>query len=218
MPLLTGHSHRVRRQAAAHHFSPRRIGAHHQEMERVATTLLDNLDRHGPAADLVEELALPFASLSLGRLLGIADDDAIRLGRLTRQAGGAFDQFTTASQHARTAAADAELVSRLTTIITGNDTTSDTLATLAGSGTCTDQQETIGSAVMLFAAGVDSPASMAGLGTKLLLAHPDQATLLRQQPELAPRAAAEILRYEPPVQLVARAAHTAAELEGQPVP
>ena len=38
-------------------------------------------------------------------VLGIADDEAIRLGRLTRQVSDAFDQFATARQHARTAAA-----------------------------------------------------------------------------------------------------------------
>jgi hypothetical protein len=42
-------------------------------MERAADALLDDLDRAGPAVDLVERRALPFASLSLGRLLGIAD-------------------------------------------------------------------------------------------------------------------------------------------------
>ena len=135
-------------------------------MERAADALLrPDLDRPaGPVVDLVERLALPFASLSLGRLLGIADDEAIRLGRLTRQVSGAFDQFATARQHARTAAAGAELVDRLTAIISGQRGASDLLAGLAGSGTTADEQELIGSAVMLFAAGVDSPASMVGPG------------------------------------------------------
>jgi cytochrome P450 len=218
LPLLTGPSHRTHRRAAAHHFSAQRIKAHRLEMGRAADALLDDLDRPGPAIDLVERLALPFASLSLGRLLDIADDEAIRLGRLTRQVSGAFDQFATASQHARTAAAGAELVDRLTLIISGPGGASDLLASLAGSGTAADEQELIGSAVMLFAAGVDSPASMVGLGTQLLVRHRDQATLLRRRPELAPRAVAEILRYEPPVQLVARAALEPVELEGRPVP
>jgi cytochrome P450 len=218
LPLLTGPSHRAHRQAAARHFSPRRIEAHRRQMERAADALLDELDHWGPAVDLVDRLALPFASLSLGRLLGIADDEAIRLGRLTRQVSGAFDQFATASQHARTAAAGAELVDRLTVIISGQRGAGDLLASLAGSGASADEQELIGSAVMLFAAGVDSPASLVGLGTLLLLRHPDQATRLRRQPELAPRAIAEMLRFEPPVQLVARAALKPAELEGRPIP
>jgi len=218
MPLLTGQSHRAHRQAAAHHFSPRRIEAYRDEMERVAAALLDELDDLGPAVDLVERLALPFASLSLGRLLGISDDEAIRLGQLTRQVSGAFDQFATTRQHARTAAAGAELVDRLTVIVGGRAGASDLLASLAGDGASADEQRLVGSAVLLFAAGVDSPASMVGLGTQLLLGHPDQASLLRRQPALAPRAVAEILRYEPPVQLVARVALEPAELEGRPVP
>ncbi|HEX4093695.1 MAG TPA: cytochrome P450 [Trebonia sp.] len=218
LPLLTGPSHRAHRQAAAHHFSPRRIEAYRRDMERAADALLDDLDRPGPPVDLVERLALPFASLSLGRLLGIADDEAIRLGRLTRQVSGVFDQFATAGQHARTAAAGAELVGRLTMVIAGQRGAGGLLASLAGGGAAADEQEILGSAVMLFAAGVDSPASMVGLGTQLLLRHPDQAALLRRRPELAPRAVAEILRYEPPVQLVARAALEPVELEGRPVP
>ena len=91
-------------------------------------------------------------------------------------------------------------------IVAGQGGSNDLLASLAGSGTGAGEQELVGSAMLLFAAGVDSPASMVGLGTKLLLDHPDQASLLRQRPDLAPRAVAEILRYEPPVQLVARAA------------
>jgi cytochrome P450 len=218
MPLLTGQSHRAHRQAAAHHFSPRSIETYRDEMERVAFTLLDDLEGLAPAVDLVEKLALPFASLSLGRLLGIADDETIRLGRLTRQVSGAFDQFATAGQHEKIAAAGAELVRRLTVIVAGLGGSSDLLASLAGGGTGADEQELVGSAVMLFGAGVDSPASLVGLGTKLLLSHPDQASLLRQRPDLAPSAVAEILRYEPPVQIVARAALEPAELEGMPVP
>jgi cytochrome P450 len=218
MPLLTGQSHRTHRQAAAYHFSCRRIGAYRDEIERVASTLLDGLDDRGPNVDLVEQLALPFASLSLGRLLGIADDEAIRLGRLTRQVGAAFDQFATVRQHKRTATAGAELVERLTVIVAGHQRTSELLASLAGGGANADEQALVGSAVLLFAAGVDSPASMVGLGTKLFLEHPDQASLLCRQPDLAPRAVAEVLRYEPPVQLVARAALEPAELEGRRVP
>jgi cytochrome P450 len=218
MPLLTGESHRAHRQAASHHFSPRSIEAYRDEMERVASTLLDDLEDLAPTVDLMAELAIPFASLALGRLLGIADDEAIRLGWLTRQASSAFEQFATARQHESIAEAGAVLVERLTVIVAGQGGSNDLLASLAGSGTGAGEQELVGSAMLLFAAGVDSPASMVGLGAKLLLDHPDQAGLLRQRPDLAPRAAAEILRYEPPVQLVARAALESTEMEGRPVP
>jgi cytochrome P450 len=171
--------------------------------------------------DLVENLAIPFAALSLGRLLDIDDDEAIRLGRLARQAGGVFEQFATARQHRVIAAAGEELVDRLTVIVAGrrgNSAGDDLLASLAASETGSDEQELVGAAALLFGAGFDSPASMVGLGTKLLLEHPHQADLIREYPDMASRAVTEILRYEPPVQLVVRAALEPAELEGREVP
>jgi cytochrome P450 len=228
MVFRSGRNHRERRQVASRHFAPRQIGAYRRELERIATMLIDDLASGAGSApgnapvDLMENLALPFASLSLGRLLGIADDEAITLGRLARQAGGVFEQFATARQHQTIAAAGEELVERLTAIVAGrrgHSAVSDLLADLADSETGTDEQELVGAAVLLFGAGFDSPASMVGLGTKLLLDHPAQAALLRDMDgDDAGRAVAEILRYEPPVQLVARAAVKPAELEGWPVP
>jgi cytochrome P450 len=218
MVFRTGKSHRERRQIASRHFVPRHIGTYHAELERIADQLLDQLPYE---TDLVESLAIPFAGLSLGRLLGIADDEAIRLGRLARQAGGVFEQFATARQHAQIAAAGEELVARLTRIVAdhrGHEQANDLLASLAASDAGADEQELVGAAVLLFGAGFDSPASMVGLGTKLLLDHPDQAALIRARHDVAPKAVAEILRYEPPVQLVVRAALEPAELEGWPVP
>jgi cytochrome P450 len=213
MVFRTGQDHRERRQTAFRHFAPRYIGTYRAELERIADMLIDRLAAREGATDLVEHLALPFAGLSLGGLMGIDDDEAIRLGRLARQAGGVFEQFASARQHETIAAAGEELVGRLATIVqTAHE--NDLLASLAG----TDEQELVGAAVLLFGAGFDSPASMVGLGTKLLLDHPDQASLVRERPDLAPRAVAEILRYEPPVQLVVRAALQPAELEGWPVP
>jgi cytochrome P450 len=210
MVFRTGKDHRQRRQTASRHFAPRHIGTYRAELESIADMLIDRMDG---TVDLIEELALPFAGLSLGRLMGIADDEAIQLGRLARQAGGVFEQFASAKQHETIAAAGEELVDRLTGIVKTAD--SDLLASLAASAAGADQQELVGAAVLLFGAGFDSPASMVGLGTKLLLDHPDQARLVPGNPA---RAVAEILRYEPPVQLVVRAALQPAELEGWPVP
>src|SRR5581483_7307495 len=88
------------------------------------------------------------------------------------------------------------------------------LARLAASQAGAGAEEQLGMAVLLFGAGFDSPASMVGLGTRLLLEHPRQAWILAADDELAPNAVGEILRYEPPVQLVARTALEPVELAG----
>jgi cytochrome P450 len=226
MVFKSGPSHRESRQAAARHFAPRQLAAYADELGEIAGVLVDRLAGHGTGpVDLVEHLALPFAALSLGRLLAIPDDEAIRLGRLARQAGGVFEQFLTVEQHTLVARAGEELAGRLATLVEPGssgpgrrDGTRDhLLGRLAAGRGGGDEQDRLGAAILLFGAGFDSPASMVGLGTRLLLEHPGQAALVAGEADAAPRAVAEILRYEPPVQLVARTALRTAELGGREI-
>ncbi len=234
MVFRAGPAHRERRQAASRHFAPAQIARYRDELDQLAGQLIDRLATRGPGpVDLMEHLALPFAALSLGRLLAIEDTEAIRLGRLARQVGTAFEQFALADQHANVTRAGEELVARLAVIVSGRAGAGhdNLLAQLAASHAGADETEQLGAAVLLFGAGFDSPATMVGLGTKLLLEHPLQARLVAQcwprgddppgtprGPGVAAGAVAEILRYEPPVQLVARTALQPAELEGHEVP
>jgi len=221
MVFRAGAAHRESRQAASRHFAPAQTARYRDELDQLAGQLVGRLAAHGPGpVDLMEHLALPFAALSLGRLLAIDDDEAIRLGRLARQVGTAFEQFASAEQHVNVTRAGEELVRRLAVIVAGRPggAQDNLLARLAASHAGADEAEQLGAAVLLFGAGFDSPASMVGLGTRLLLEHPRQARLVADEPGIAARAVAEILRYEPPVQLVARTALEPAELAGQPVP
>jgi len=221
MVFRAGPSHRERRQVASPHFTTRQLSPFRGELSQIADMLMDRLATHGSGpVDLMEHLALPFAALSLGRLLAIGDDEAIRLGRLARPAGPVFEQFATAEQHRVVVSAGEELAGRLAAIVAGprGAAEDNLLAKLAAGHAGADEQEQLGAAVLLFGAGFDSPASLVGLGTKLLLDHPEQARLVAGRADLAPRAVEEILRYEPPVQLVVRAALEPAELEGTQIP
>jgi cytochrome P450 len=216
MVMMSGPAHRERKQVASRPFAPRSIGPFLGQLDEIVELLLDQLAGRGPGpVDLVEELAMPYASLSLCRLLAIDDDEALRLGQLARRVGVVFEQFAAADQRRSLVVAGEELVQRLAAVLAGRGGGKDNLlARVAASQAGADEQEQLGMAVLLFGAGFDSPASMVGLGTKLLLEHPRQAWLLAEDDELAPRAVAEILRYEPPVQLVVRTAHEPVELAG----
>ena len=216
MVMMSGPAHRERRQVASRPFGPRQIGAFRGQLDEITGLLLDRLAGLGPGpVDLVEELAMPFASLSLGRLLAIDDDEALRLGQLARRLGVVFEQFASASQRGNLVVYGEELVQRLAAVLAGRHGGEDNLlARVAASQAGAGPEEQLGMAVLLFGAGFDSPASMVGLGTRLLLEHPQQALMLAEDDELAPNAVAEILRYEPPVQLVARTALEPVELAG----
>jgi len=57
---------------------------------------------------------------------------------------------------------------------------------------------------MILRAGHDTTTNMIGLGTLLLLDHPEQAAAVRDDPEVVPGAIEELLRYVSPVQFAPR--------------
>lgn len=71
--------------------------------------------------------------------------------------------------------------------------------------------------LLLLAAGFETTVNLIGNGTKLLLAHPDQAARLRDDPSLWPNAVDEILRLDSPVQRTGRVAARDTEVCGYPV-
>jgi cytochrome P450 len=70
----------------------------------------------------------------------------------------------------------------------------------------------------VFMAGVDTMINMLTNGTAALLAHPAQASALREDPGLGPGAVEEILRYDAPVQFVGRVASQDTTVGGVGVP
>ncbi len=67
---------------------------------------------------------------------------------------------------------------------------------------------------LLFGAGHETTVNLIGNGLWSLLTHPDQWQLLREDPSLIPNAIEEILRFESPVQAVARTVAEPLELHG----
>ena len=67
---------------------------------------------------------------------------------------------------------------------------------------------------LLFAAGHETTVNLIGNGLLALLTHPEQWRMLRDNPALIPNAIEEILRFDSPVQAVARTLAEPAELHG----
>jgi hypothetical protein len=72
--------------------------------------------------------------------------------------------------------------------------------------------------VLLLVAGHETTRSLIGGGVLALLSHPAELAALRDRPDLVDQAVEEILRYDPPVQVVARFALRDAEVSGVTVP
>ncbi|WP_426505204.1 cytochrome P450 [Dactylosporangium sp. McL0621] len=176
-----------------------------------AEACLDRLGERfagGAVVNLAEALAIPFASLVTGRLLDIPDADALRLGEAARVASAAFEPFMTPRQRTEMAGAGDEIIDALEALAAERE--AGLLPVVRRLRPDLGEQY-LGDLALLFGAGYDSPASLVTLGARLLLSYPDEAALLGGGDDAAAeRAVEEILRYEPPVQVVVRIATAAA--------
>ena len=78
-------------------------------------------------------------------------------------------------------------------------------------------EELYSTCVLLLVAGHETTTRLIGNGLYLLLKHPEQMEKLRLNPELAENAIEEMLRYEPPVQLMPRFALEDTEFFGKKI-
>jgi cytochrome P450 len=74
------------------------------------------------------------------------------------------------------------------------------------------QEEIVSTVMLLFIAGVLTTTHFIGNGLLALLRHPAEVARLRREPELIPSAVEEMLRYDGPVQVVARTLRRPVEL------
>lgn len=78
--------------------------------------------------------------------------------------------------------------------------------------------ELLGFCFLLLAAGLETTAHVLGHSVRVWLEHPELVARLRADPALVPRLLEEVLRYEPPVHLIARRTTAEVELAGVRLP
>jgi cytochrome P450 len=213
--------HRRLRQLMGKAFSPAVVRGLRADIEELTDGLLAPALDAG-RMDVVTDLAYPLPVLVVSRLMGIpaeARDDvrrhAINLGRA----------FSAVVPEAARAAAD-EAVEWLRGYLgellderrahPSDDLLSHLLAAEDAGETLT-HDEIVDNTVFAFFAGFETTVHLITTGIAALLRHPDQLARLRAEPELAPTAVEEFLRYDAPIQGTARMVREPVELEGRTV-
>ncbi|GAA2082898.1 cytochrome P450 [Streptomyces albiaxialis] len=196
------------RKLVAGRFTNRRMRALADRIARFTAEALDDMERRGPGVDLVEAFAYPVPSLMICELLGVPEGDRAVFHRHAREAMGAGESHD-AMQEALTALQDfiaamvpakrARPTDDVLSELTATDLTDEEIAGLGG---------------FLLGAGFDTTAHMLSLGTLALLDNPDQAALLREDPDLADGAVEELMRYLSVAHTTAKAALEDVELDG----
>ncbi|MEU8982139.1 cytochrome P450 [Streptomyces sp. NPDC048309] len=189
--------------------SPRRVYEMHGELKNIVSGLIDGIDSP-ERIDLVDQFSYPFPVTVICRVLGVPREDEARFHTWADTIAASLDPDPDAdpterakvSQSART-----ELGMYLAGLIEErrknprNDMLSE-LATAHGPDGAMTTMEVMSTAALLLIAGHETTVNLITNGMLTLLRNPDILQRLREDPQLSVPIVEELLRFEPPVQLV----------------
>ena len=200
-------------------FSPRRMAEREQDVADLANELIDTFVERG-SCDFSTEFALPFPSVVFLRLMGLPTD---RLDEFVSAKEGMIRPVgeTEADRQEVRMKTGAWIFEYFTTALDAHaeNDTSDVLGTfleLEREGRLT-RDETLNICLLMLAAGLDTVTDALECGFAFLAQSPAHQRQLADDPDLAPGAVEELLRFETPVPTVARITMAATEIDGCPV-
>jgi cytochrome P450 len=204
------------RHPVAHAFTPRAIDTLRIRIVEKTDELLNRLTT-SPHPDLVADFAGPLPAEIIAEVLGVPE--TLRSQMLERGEKGAplldvgvsWKTYRRAMDSLREA--DKEFSDHIDQL--RNEPSDDIFSHIISDGTLT-RRELATTAVLLAGAGFETTVNLIGNAIVLLLQHPDQLAMLRDNPDLWPGAIEEVLRFDSPVQMTSRTAGCALELAGQP--
>ncbi|MBV6702928.1 cytochrome P450 [Kitasatospora aureofaciens] len=188
--------------------SPGRVDAMRGEITGITDQLIASLQGR-TRIDIVDDFAYPLPVTVICRLLGVPRDDEPVFHTWATTIIDSLDLTSGADHDERTRAADRarEEMGRYLVGLAeqrrgrpGDDMLSAFIN--APKPAALTHDELAATAVLLLIAGHETTVNLITNGVLTLLRHPDQLDLLRREPALLPGAVEELLRYEPPVQLL----------------
>jgi cytochrome P450 len=201
-------THARMRRAVAAAFTPAATRKLRSTVEAAAQRLLEALPG-APAFDFMASFAQVLPIRVICDMLGIDGGDFEQAKAWSDAAACVVEPLASRADRARGAVAVAELTEflraqvALRRAVPGHNVL-DRMIAAQQADTRFDDDELMANLVLLFIAGHETTTNLLGNGLLALLAHPDQLERLRRDPALMPGAVEEMLRYESPVNMVAR--------------
>jgi len=203
-------------------FTPRAIEQLRPRVQELADELLTTAARAG-SVDLVADFAGPLPVAVISEILGIPVDERAQFRALGASLSRMIDLDLPRRDYLAAMSALRELNAFFDRHIArvrahpGEDILSKLVHVEIDGDRLTDH-ELKASAILLLVAGFETTINLIGNGALMLLAHPDQLQLLRDDESRWPNAIEEMLRFEPPVQYTGRCAMEDTEVDGVVIP
>lgn len=210
MLRLNPPDHTRLRRLVSRAFTPASVRALVPRIEAITSELVGDL---GPRFDVIDQLALSLPVRVICELLGIPEADRPMLVTWSEQLSRSLDPSFLIPPEIRATmrAARDGFHGYLGELLPerrrkpGDDLVS-ALVHVHDEGGALTEHEIIITCRLLLIAGHETTRSLIGGGVLALLSHPAQLAALRSSPALVDRCVEEVLRYDPPVQLLVRSA------------
>lgn len=190
----------------------------------VETIIQKNLETLLPVKsdsfDLITELGKPLPAMTIGKILGLPEQDYLYLKEQGSVMIKALDLYISFKDIVRINEAAGNFITYFTKIITEKEKSPDNgvisrLVQLNTQENVLDGDELVSTCILLFIAGEETSVSLMGTGLYNLLSRPENFAALRNSPEKIPAAIEELVRYDAPVQIVGRMAGKNIEVGGK---
>jgi cytochrome P450 len=201
-------------------FTPRRIAAMRERVQALVDEMLVEPERRGEI-ELVDELAFPLPLFVVSEMLGIGPERHDDIRTWSDELAVAFDSGYSNLDAAYDAyIAFRDLVAEIIQQRRDGGPTTDLFGALLHTpddGTGLTDIELSGMLMLLLFAGHETTTNLIGNAILAMLDHPDQLSLLREDPSLTASAVNEFLRYNGSVHSLRRVATRDCEIAGTPV-
>jgi cytochrome P450 len=212
---VNGEDHRRLRGLVNPFFTPRAVERWRPVMRATLEELFAPLEGR---AEVVAALAKPYPSRVIATVMGAPIDDAERLWEWSNTIQRQFG-MTVAQERPQIEAALVEFYAWADALLARRrgDPSDDLISTLIQArfeGDKLDDAELVNLVLNVLVGGVDTTQSQLAQALRLFAEHPDPWARLAQEPDLAPAAVEEVVRYEPITPFTARIALEDVEYRG----
>ncbi|HZU66108.1 MAG TPA: cytochrome P450 [Ktedonobacteraceae bacterium] len=198
MIMVDEPDHRRLRGLVSKAFTPKYIAGLRPDIQQIADELLDKVQEQG-SMDLVSDFAYPLPINVISDMLGVPRENRAYIREWSQALAGGGNYSREQRRDLMYAFSDyvAQLVAEKRRH--PQDDLISHLITQEDEGDHLSESELLSMVGLLIFAGHETTSNLIGIGTLMLLDHPDQLEKLKADPSLVPSAVEELLRYNGPV-------------------
>ncbi|HYN33170.1 MAG TPA: cytochrome P450 [Ilumatobacteraceae bacterium] len=203
-------------------FTPSSIEALRPRVQQLVDAMLDPMAELG-TGDVVTELAFPLPFDVISEMLGMPDADKEQIAAWSGAVVKTLDPIISDDEIVAAIEGSRAMEAHIDQVIAWkrDHPADDLLSALIAAEEDGDRLSSVelrDQVVLLFIAGHETTVNLIGTGIYELLRHPDQLTLLRDDPSLDANAVDELLRFVSPVQLSRRVVLHDITIRGKTIP